>query len=77
MVIIRRDITGKEFYMGNRVFMYGMKNRRLIEYLPLDRLIRCDLDNNGKYCCILIYAMPLNEHEQETCDLDYLGERAE
>lgn len=54
--------------------MYGMKNRRLIEYLPLQRLIRCDLDNNGKYCCILIYAMPLNEHEQETFNLDYLGE---
>ena len=68
MIIIRR------IYRGDRVFMYGMKNRRLIEYLPLARLIRCDLDNNGEYCCILIYAMPLNEHEQETFDLDYLGE---
>lgn len=52
MIIIR-----KKFYRVDRVFMYGMKNRRLIEYLPLE-----------------IYAMPLNEHEQETCDLDYLGE---
>ena len=69
MIIIRKKFCGVD-----RVFMYGMKNRRLIEYLPLQRLIRCDLDNNGKYCCILIYAMPLNEHEQETCDLDYLGE---
>ena len=68
MIIIRR------IYRGDKVFMYGMKNRRLIEYLPLDRLIRWDSDKNGKYCCILIYAMPLNEHEQETCDLDYLGE---
>ena len=67
-MIIRR------LYSGDRVFMYGMKNRRLIEYLPLHGLIRCDLDTNGKYCAILIYAMPLNEHEQETCDLDYLGE---
>lgn len=54
--------------------MYGMKKMALIEYLPLERLIRCDFDKNGKYYCILIYAMPLNEHEQETCDLDYLGE---
>ena len=70
MIIIR-----KKFYSGDRVlYMYGMKNRRLIEYLPLERLIRWDLDKYGKYCCILIYAMPLNEHEQETYDLDYLGE---
>lgn len=54
--------------------MYGMKNGRLIEYLPLHGLIRCDSDKNEKYCCILIYANPLNEHEQECCDLDYLGE---
>lgn len=69
MIIIR-----KKFYRVDRVFMYGMKNRRLIEYLPLERLIRWDSDKNGKYCCILIYAMPLNEHEQETFNLDYLGE---
>ena len=75
MIIIRRDITGKKFYMGNRVFMYGIKNRMLIEYLPLDGLIRCDLDKNEKYCFILIYVKPLNEHEQETCKLDYLGEQ--
>lgn len=68
MIIIRR------IYRGDSVFMYGMKNRRLIEYLPLYGLIRCDSDKNEKYCCILIYAKPLNEHEQETCDLDYLGE---
>lgn len=69
MIIIR-----KKFYGVDRVFMYGVKNRRLIEYLPLERLIHWVPDNNGKYCYILIYAMPLNEHEQETCDLDYLGE---
>ena len=71
MIIIR-----KKFYRGDRVFMYGMNfhSMTLIKYLPLEGLIRCDLDENVKYCCILIYAMPLNEHEQETCDLDYLGE---
>lgn len=77
MIIIRRDITGKEFYMGNRVFIYGMKNRRLVEYLPLCGLIRAVPDRNRKYCFILVYVNPLNDHEQETCDLDYLGERTE
>ena len=72
MIIIR-----KKFYRVDRVFMYGMKNRRLIEYIPLDRLIRWYPDKNEKYCCILIYAMPLTEHEQESLNLDYLGERTE
>lgn len=73
-MIITCDITGKKFYRGNRVFMYGMKNRRLIEYVPLYSLIRVYPDKNEKYCFILIYAMPLNEHEQESFDLEYLGE---
>ena len=75
MVIIRRDITGKEFYMGNRVFMYGIKNRRLLEHLPLRGLIRAVPDR--KYCFILVYQNPLNKYEKESCNLDYLGDRTE
>lgn len=78
MVIIDKDITGKEYYMGNRVFMYGMRLRPFsIGCQPMNGLIRAEDDKTGKYHDILVYNMPLNDHEQEKYELDYLGERTE
>ena len=43
----------------------------------MNGLIRVEEDKTGKYHNILIYANPLNDHEQDDYELDYLGERTE
>jgi hypothetical protein len=75
-------MQGKErkekYYMGNRVFMYGMRLRPFsIGCQPMNGLVRVEDDNTGKYWDILFYANPLNDHEQDSFELDYLGERTE
>ena len=78
MMIFDTDITGKTYYRGNIVFMYGMRLRPFsIDCQPMDGLIRVEDDKTGKYWNILFYSKPLNDHEQEGYELDYLGERAE
>ena len=78
MTIINEDITGKKYYRGNRVFMYGMRLRPFsIGCQPMDGLIRVEEDKTGKYWNILFYANPLNDHEQDGYELDYLGDRTE
>ena len=60
------------------MFMYGMRLRPFsIGCQPMNGLIRAEDDKTGKYWNILIYGMPLNDHEQEEYELDYLGERTE
>lgn len=67
-----KDIT------GNRVFMYGMRLRPFsIGCQPMEGLIRAEDDKTGKYWNILYYAEPMNDHELEAYELDYLGERVE
>lgn len=78
MTVIERDITGREFYRGNKVFMYGMRLKPFsIGCQPMHGLVRVEDDNTGKYLNILFYASPLNDHEQDSFELDYLGERTE
>ena len=43
----------------------------------MNGLIRVEEDNTGRYWNILYYAFPLNDHEQDGYELDYLGERTE
>ena len=43
----------------------------------MNGLIRIEEDKTGKYHNILVYGMPLNDHEQDGYELDYLGERTE
>ena len=58
------------------MFMYGMRLRPFsIGCQPMNGLIQVEDDKTGKYWNILIYANPLNDHEQEVYELDYLGER--
>ena len=60
------------------MFMYGMRLRPFsIGCQPINGLIRIEEDKTGKYWNILIYANPLNDHEQDDYELDYLGERIE
>lgn len=60
------------------MFMYGMRLRPFsIGCQPMYGLIRVEEDKTGKYWNILIYANPLNDHEQDDYELDYLGERTE
>ena len=60
---------------GNRMFKYGMKLRPFsIECQPMYGLVRIEEDNTGKYWNILYYTYPLNDHEQDCYELDYLGE---
>ena len=55
--------------------MYGMRLRPFsIGCQPMNGLIRVEEDKAGKYHNILVYAMPLNDHELEEYELDYLGE---
>ena len=59
------------------MFIYGMRLRPFsIGCQLMNGLIRVEEDNTGKYWIILIYANPLNDHEQEEYGLDYLGERS-
>ena len=60
------------------MFMYGMRLRPFsIGCQPMNGLIRVEEDNTGKYWNILYYAFPLNDHEQDGYELDYLGEERE
>ena len=60
---------------GTTLFMYGMRLRPFsIGCQPMEGLARVEEDNTGKYWNILFYANPLNDHEQEEYELDYLGE---
>ena len=60
------------------MFMYGMRLRPFsIGCQPMNGLIRVEEDKAGKYHNILVYDMPLNDHEQEEYELDYLGESEE
>lgn len=60
------------------MYKYGMRLRPFsIGCQPTDGLIRVEDDNTGKYWNILYYAFPLNDHEQEGFELDYLGEQLE
>ena len=78
MIIIDKDITGKEYYRGNKVFMYGMRLRPFsIGCQPMNGLIRREDDKTGKYHDVLVYNRPLDDHEREDYELDYLGERVE
>lgn len=78
MIITDKDITGKEYYKGNRVFMYGMRLRPFsIGCQPMNGLIRAEDDKTGKYHNILVYNMPLEDRELEDYELDYLRERVE
>ena len=59
----------------NRMFMYGMRLRPFsIGCQPMYGLIRVEEDKTGIYHNILVYGMPLSDHEQEEYELDYLGE---
>ena len=41
---------------------------------PMNGLVGREDDPTGKYHSILIYNRPLDDHEQEGFELDYLGE---
>lgn len=58
------------------MFKYGMRLRPFsICCQPMAGLVRVEEDNTGKYQNILYYADPLNDHQQEGFELDYLGEQ--
>ena len=64
------------------MYKYGMQLRGLLRgfsyaCLPMAGLIRREDDPTGKYHDILIYSRPLNDHEQDGYELDYLGEVSE
>lgn len=60
------------------MFKYGMKLRPFsIGCQPMEGLMKVEEDSTGKYWNILYYADPLNDHEQDGYELDYLGERTE
>lgn len=44
---------------------------------PMIGLVRREDDLTGRYHDILIYNRPLNDHEQDSFELDYLGEVSE
>lgn len=56
------------------MYKYGMIRGFSSTSLPMIGLIGCEDDPSGKYCNILIYSRPLNDHEQDGLELDYLGE---
>ena len=57
------------------MYKYGMRLRGFsIGCQPMIGLIRREDDPTGKYHDILIYSSPLNDHDQDTFELDYLGE---
>ena len=57
------------------MYKYGMRLRGYsIGCQPMDGLWRAEEDRGGKYHNILLYIRPLNDHEMEEYELDYLGE---
>ena len=57
------------------MFKYGMRLRGFSPGCqPMSGLVRREDDPAKKYHDILIYSRPLNDHEQEGFELDYLGE---
>ena len=57
------------------MFKYGMRLRGFSPACqPMNGLARREDDLSGKYHDILVYYRPLNDHEQEEYELDYLGE---
>ena len=60
------------------MYKYGMRLRDFsIGCQPMQGLIRREDDPTGRYHDILVYARPLNDHEQDCYELDYLGETDE
>ena len=60
---------------GDGMFKYGMRLRGFGPACqPIVGLKRVEDDPIGKYYDILVYSRPLNDHEQEEYELDYLGE---
>ncbi len=56
-------------------YKYGMRLRGFSPACqPLAGLWRVEEDKSGRYHSILFYSRPLNDHEQEAFELDYLGE---
>lgn len=57
------------------MYKYGMRLRGFSPACqPMTGLVRREDDVTGRYHDILIYSRPLNDHEQEGYELDYLGE---
>ena len=57
------------------MYKYGMRLRGYASLCqPMTGLLFVRDDPSGKYYNILYYSMPLNDHEQEGFELDYLGE---
>ena len=57
------------------MFKYGMRLRGFAPGCqPLIGFVRREDDPLGKYYDILVYSRPLNDHEQDGYELDYLGE---
>lgn len=61
------------------MYKYGMRLRGLLRcflyaFQPTIGLIRREDDPTGRYHDILICSRPLNDHEQDVFELDYLGE---
>ena len=57
------------------MYKYGMRLRGYAPLCqPMNGLVGHEDDPTGKYHSILIYNRPLNDHEQDAFELDYLGE---
>ena len=57
------------------MYKYGMRLRGYAPLCqPMNGLVGREDDPTGKYHNILIYNRPLNDHEQDSYELDYLGE---
>ena len=57
------------------MYKYGMRLRGFsVGCQPMTGLFRVEDDQTGRYHDILIYWRPLNDHEQDDFELDYLGE---
>lgn len=58
------------------MFVYGTKLKAFsIMHLPSYGLIKVEDDVIRKYTNILYYAFPLNDHEQDSFEMVYLGEK--
>ena len=57
------------------MYKYGMRLRGFAPLCqPMNGLVGPEDDPTGKYHSILIYNRPLDDHEQDAFELDYLGE---